>query len=366
MSSKTIKVNPAFFSLSGSKTKTRKNTTRSNRKEKKKELKLLQPNKAKKRLLEKIKEHQRLKRKQAREESETKPGESKVSDGNKNDFSDELVDSISYLDDVIKKHKSSPKNKKKIKHETIKHEYNNEKTKQRLNKEMSEPTANNSYISNINSSVSTEVKRKPEPMSDYITLSHNQTIKKHTIKEDPPYGVLKGGSKPTYSQYYTLKSNSNTRSNVIQKPTLNIENFEDKKQNIERREKLNKIKSQIKQERESKKSINKNKRFKKFRIKKTTRTYKLGKHKDKRRVSVLIKNNVTKKKVNSDLVTLRKTPIIQIKKYLREKNLIKYSSNTPEYILRSMYMNAMLIGDIENVNKSNLIFNYLNNDENVN
>jgi hypothetical protein len=76
----------------------------------------------------------------------------------------------------------------------------------------------------------------------------------------------------------------------------------------------------------------------------------------------MLKNNVTKKKINKDLISLCKTPIKEVKKYLREKNLIKYTTKTPEYILQSMYINAMLSGDLENVNKSNLIYNYLHKD----
>lgn len=342
MSSKTIKINPDFFTLSGNKNKTKKNITRNKRESKKKELKLLKPNKAKKRLLEKIKEHQQAKKKEldnnANNNQENQSKESKENSSNNNDFKSELSNSINYLDNVIKKHREKPKNKQK---QRTKHKQSTDKKQ-----------TNNPSLPINNQSISKD---------NLQTNTHTHTIKKYEIKDDPPYGILKGGKKPTYTQYHTLKSHTQISKPNKQTPKIFIEDFQDNKQEIERRDKLNKIKQQIKEEKKPKKSFIKMKRFK---IKKTTRTYKLGKNNEKRCVSVLIKNNITKKKVNSDIDVLRKTPIQQVKKYLRDKNLIKYTSKTPEYVLRSIYINAMLCGDIENINKSNLIYNYLHNNEN--
>lgn len=358
MSSKTIKINPDFFSLSGNKNKTKKNITRNKRESKKKELKLLKPNKAKKRLLEKIKEHQQAKKKEldnnaSNNNQENQSKENKKNSSNDNDFKSELSNSINYLDNVIKKHREKPKNKQKQR--TNKQKQNTDK------KQINNPSLPiNNQVNNPNDiPVNNQSISKDKLQTN--THTHAHTIKKYEIKEDPPYGILKGGKKPTYNQYHTLKSHTQISKPDKQTPKIFIEDFQDNKQEIERRDKLNKIKQQIKEEKKPKKSFIKMKRFK---IKKTTRTYKLGKNNEKRCVSVLIKNNITKKKVNSDIDVLRKTPIQQVKKYLRDKNLIKYTSKTPEYVLRSIYINAMLCGDIENINKSNLIYNYLHNNEN--
>lgn len=350
MSSKTIKINPDFFSLSGNKNKTKKNITRNKRESKKNELKLLKPNKAKKRLLEKIKEHQQAKKK-ALDNNNNQGKETNENGSNEDDFKSELSNSINYLDNVIKKHREKPKNKQKQR--TNKQKQNTDK------KQINNPSLPiNNQVNNPNDiPVNNQIVSK----DNLQTNTHTHTIKKYEIKEDPPYGILKGGKKPTYTQYHTLKSHTQISKPNKQTPRIFIEDFQDNKQEIERRDKLNKIKQQIKEEKKPKKSFIKMKRFK---IKKTTRTYKLGKNNEKRCVSVLIKNNITKKKVNNDIDVLRKTPIQQVKKYLRDKNLIRYSSKTPEYVLRSIYINAMLCGYIENINKSNLIYNYLHNNEN--
>ena len=48
-----------------------------------------------------------------------------------------------------------------------------------------------------------------------------------------------------------------------------------------------------------------------------------------------------------------------IKNYLYEKNLIKRGSEAPNDILRKMYEDSILSGNISNSNSDNLVFNYL-------
>ena len=51
------------------------------------------------------------------------------------------------------------------------------------------------------------------------------------------------------------------------------------------------------------------------------------------------------------------------KKYLKEKGLIQVDSNAPEDVLRTIYTNSKLSGDIENSNGDMLINNYMNDKE---
>ena len=51
--------------------------------------------------------------------------------------------------------------------------------------------------------------------------------------------------------------------------------------------------------------------------------------------------------------------IMFIKNYLYEKNLIKRGSEAPNDILRKMYEDSILSGNISNSNSDNLVFNYL-------
>ena len=94
----------------------------------------------------------------------------------------------------------------------------------------------------------------------------------------------------------------------------------------------------------------------------TTKTYKykLGKNKDKRQIGVLIKNRDTQKRIKKEIEKLKQEDIQTIKNYLREKGLIKLGSQAPTTILRKMYEDSILSGEINNNNSNNLVYNYLN------
>ena len=52
--------------------------------------------------------------------------------------------------------------------------------------------------------------------------------------------------------------------------------------------------------------------------------------------------------------------IADIKVYLRSKNLLKVGSDGPNDVLRQLYENAILAGDVTNKSKDTLIHNYFN------
>ena len=60
-------------------------------------------------------------------------------------------------------------------------------------------------------------------------------------------------------------------------------------------------------------------------------------------------------------VSLRQKPISEIKEFLKSKYLLKAGSHAPNDILRKMYEEVHLAGDIANSNESNLLHNYMNN-----
>ena len=88
-----------------------------------------------------------------------------------------------------------------------------------------------------------------------------------------------------------------------------------------------------------------------------TYKYKLGK-KDKN-VSVLIKNNSTRRNVKKAHAELKKNSILEIKKYLKKHNLLKAGSDAPPDVLRQLYEQTRLAGEINNNNSDNLVHNYL-------
>ena len=95
-------------------------------------------------------------------------------------------------------------------------------------------------------------------------------------------------------------------------------------------------------------------------INKITKKYKYKLGKKNKNIGILIKNNKTLKKIKEEIGELKKKSIQEIKNYLREKNLIKLGSNAPNDVLRKMYEDSILAGDINNNNSSNLVFNYMN------
>ena len=100
------------------------------------------------------------------------------------------------------------------------------------------------------------------------------------------------------------------------------------------------------------------------RRKRVTRTlkYKLGKHANGT-VSVLIKNSQTRRKVQTEQALLKQKSILDIKNDLRSKNLLKAGSNAPSDVLRQLYEQSILAGQVENKAKETLIHNYFNDEK---
>ncbi len=91
--------------------------------------------------------------------------------------------------------------------------------------------------------------------------------------------------------------------------------------------------------------------------------YNIGKLKNKNQVGIIIKNRYTLKQIKDDISSKKNKPIQDIKNELRKLNLIKLGTEAPNDVLRQIYENAILCGDIKNTNYSNFIHNY-DNDEN--
>ena len=95
-------------------------------------------------------------------------------------------------------------------------------------------------------------------------------------------------------------------------------------------------------------------------LKRTThRKVTLGKIGNK--ISVLIKNSDTRKKIKNAHNDLKCAPISEVKEYLKKHFLLKSGSNAPSDILRNMYESAKLAGEITNKNEETLLHNFINN-----
>lgn len=96
------------------------------------------------------------------------------------------------------------------------------------------------------------------------------------------------------------------------------------------------------------------------RIKRTTKTLKRKLGKKDNYVSVLIKNMTIKHKINEETKKLKQTNVHDIKMYLIQRNLLKSGSQCPNDVLRKMYEQCILSGDINNNNINTKMHNYLN------
>ena len=101
-----------------------------------------------------------------------------------------------------------------------------------------------------------------------------------------------------------------------------------------------------------------------MKVKKSTRTIKrkLGKVDGTRKVAVLIKSREGRKGVQTEKAKLSQVSIIDIKKFLKDKNLIKSGSKAPNDVLRKMYEQTILAGDITNKSEGILLHNYISNE----
>ncbi len=163
-----------------------------------------------------------------------------------------------------------------------------------------------------------------------------ETIPNLQINNEPPYSNLKGSNKPSYREWLKHKSTNNK---------IIIENKEPvpKSINTEREEKLKKLQKKYKKHNKHSKTI------------KITETF--GKRNGK--VSIHIKNNENKQILENEKKTLKKHSIPKIKAYLKEHNLLKIGSYAPNDVIRELYENAMLSGNITNNNKDILVHNFL-------
>ena len=91
-----------------------------------------------------------------------------------------------------------------------------------------------------------------------------------------------------------------------------------------------------------------------------TYKYKLGKNKKSKNIGIFIKNRSTLKNIKKDFNELKNVNINEVKKYLRKHNLIKTGTIAPNDVLRQLYENSILSGEIINNNTNNMIYNYIN------
>jgi len=78
-------------------------------------------------------------------------------------------------------------------------------------------------------------------------------------------------------------------------------------------------------------------------------------------VRVLMKDTTTYDSIAKDIEKIKKHPMNKIRKFLKTKRLYKVGSTAPDDVLREIYVNVHLTGDIENKNLTTMVHNYMNN-----
>ena len=405
---KTISINPSLFSIGGS-SRTKKNR---DRKSHPKNIPLISPNVLKNKLLKRIKEH-KVKETENQENNKKKLSDTTVSKYNLVDienYNDEFNDSINYLQTLSVKTKND---------ET---RANVEKNKQRRQEELNKATIKNytallgggsQKLPFVNLDLPEELK---EPFLDIETSSSSTVNNQIPLiltpykTPDVPYGILKGGMKPTYRDWNKTQRNlslANPSSCITIDGNVN-------RQKTERETRLNILKNNIKEKnmsvvqkisvptqisvitnnedimmttplihnpkldtehRDNIQNVTIDKKIYdtnvnhtdisdisaiKRTIKKTIRRkYTLGKSKIKKTVGVLLKDRCTRKVIISAQRDLKKKQINEVKTYLRHHNLIKIGSNAPNDVIRKLYESAMLAGEITNINSEYLLHNLM-------
>jgi len=413
MSNKTISINPTLFSLGGSKTKKNRE-----KKQLPTNVPLISPNVLKNKLLKRIKEHKQ------RETENLENNKKKLSNSislpitnkEENNFSDEFSESINYLQTLSKQKKI---NDEKLYYERQKQRRRDELERKTLkNYQVSENNNNNNNNTFVNLELPEELQINTEPF--IVNNNHPMSLKPF---DNVPYGILKGGTKPTYRDWSRTQ-----RNNIVTNPNaaLTIDNFNINRVNSERENRLHNLREKLKNK-QSEESLQKNEDVmmthnfiqkpisisesnpvsntesnslsnsafnsnliintepiklnestlilnpindneKIIAIKKITkrtikRKYTLGKSKMQNKVGVLVKDRGTRKKILSAQKELKRKPINDIKTYLRDHNLIKVGSNAPNDIIRKLFESAMLAGEITNSNSEILLHNFSKNEK---
>ena len=88
-----------------------------------------------------------------------------------------------------------------------------------------------------------------------------------------------------------------------------------------------------------------------------TRKNLFGKHKNGK-VSVLIKNSSTRKRILTEQSVLHATKINVMKRYLIKRQLLKIGTWAPDNIIQSLYEQSILSGNVENKAKDVLLHNF--------
>tara|TARA_B100001769_G_C22111556_1_gene601452 strand:- start:3593 stop:4819 length:1227 start_codon:yes stop_codon:yes gene_type:complete len=403
---RTLKINPELFKLNSKIKNNKKNRT--NKIKCKPELDIensSNANKIKKELMKKVKDYQKNKEQELSRENNVGLNKNNLESDN---FNIEFNNSLSFLQDLAKK------NKEKKRKNTLKNNSNltiNLDLSENLKKENINDNNNNDNINynygclkngikptfrQLNKTLKNNNDNKPKVKimlnNNVYEENSNRELKLETIEVKPETIELKPETIELKPETIELKPETiELKSDIVeQKPdivdikTEIIDTI--KKETIDsiNRESIDTIKTDLIEtvnnisnnnddndyvcdinnnidDKHDKEDILKLKNIPKINRISRKKIYKLGKNKDTRKISILIKNKETQKNIRNEIRKLKSKPLNEIKDFLIQKNLIKVGSNAPPDVFRKLYENSILSGEINNKNNNNMLYNYYNN-----
>ena len=382
MSQKTIQIDPTLLSISGKSSKS--GTKKRERKRKPKAATLVKPDRMKKQWIQRVKEYQM--RKQSEAEANRKEEEKKADEQSLQDFNDEFSKSLSDMRALAEARRAEKKERR------------SKKRRDRQQRAHVSPSIATNSVPGVNVSldlppdlaltsppqapsskpVAVSTRPAPAPLTPAPApapltpapapapappiQSFENKFPRPAIKPAPPYSTLRNGTRPTYREWKRGQTMKNRGGGGVQ---FGGESIAKDTGMSEREKRLQTAKDTLsklhnpsggKQRRK-----NKSKTPRMIKKRRTTKTIKHRVGKRDGTISVLVKNNDTRKLVQSEKVKLQRTSIVDIKKYLRARNLIKAGSNAPNDVLRKMYEQCMLSGDLTNQSSDVLIHNFMAN-----
>jgi hypothetical protein len=225
-------------------------------------------------------------------------------------------------------------------------------------------TANNNNDNNNNQSSSAAVNNSNDPTTDHpmhVPEDPISFLPSIFIKEEPPHGCLKQGKKPTFREW---------ANKMLKKPVDTITDMfgggsSDNVNNDPASNTLNKHDLQTSQPNSliggGKDNNNENITGMRLKIRKTLKKkYRVGKHDDV--VGVLLKNKESQRHIQKQHLTLKNKTIGEIRKHLYDKNLLKIGSNAPPDVIRRLYEDSILTGDVKNTGGDVLLHNFFSNE----
>jgi hypothetical protein len=353
LTKKIIEFNPAFL---GGSSKTKKNRAP-------RVAPLISPNVLRNRLLKRIKEH----KKKELSLSGKKVNENLINSSilsnteERNNSTNEFDDSFTFLEDLAKKQQQTTNIlNKSIKHRPL------------------FPTQTNVHL-DLPDELKPETTFTVSPPSVLFPLPLPPPPNVFSVVGDGvPYGILKGGNKPTFRDWNKTRKNLEPMTTIGAPAGIKPENSHSQKLK-DLQLKLNALTPQIPASEpvlqavqppkapsltvgggDEKPHVKSTPLGRKKLLKRTIRRkYTLGKSKLKKSVSILLKDRETRKNVLIAHRALKTVPLSDINVYLKKQNLIKIGSAAPADVVRQIYESALLAGEITNVNKDVLLHNFI-------